>query len=402
MSDNVDLSKPVVIAPDTYWVGQCEGSLLERNIFLRVFKKNGQALVNLLVDPGPPADLIVLANKVGAVAGELRNVNLVFANHQDPDVAFNAGYLQKLNPNLTVVCSEDTWRLIRFYGLNPKRYYAVERFKNLSMQLATGHELRFVPTPFCHFRGATMIYDPETRVLFTGDLLGGLTYLPSFFATEQSWEGMKAFHQIYMPTQEALALAVRSIRALDPAPVLIAPQHGSLITADWIPYFLERLERLPVGLNLLLDSHQKENYLAAMNELLMELARTLGSTPIGEAIRILGSDDSISSVIQADATGVRDIKVDLRTAIEIFTQQLARLLPGQGPAIGDGGGQGAARAEHPAAGEHAAGVDGEPGLRAAAGVSFRQSPRSQSSNGLRSPRAGSPSFPASHRRSVRS
>jgi flavorubredoxin len=323
----------VEIAADTYWVGQREGSLLERNIYLRVFKQNGKALVNMLVDPGPPADLMTLAKKVGAIAGNLRNVNLVFANHQDPDVAFNSAYLQKLNPNLTVVCSEDTWRLIRFYDLNPKRYYAVERFNNLQLKLATGHELRFVPTPFCHFRGATMVYDPETRILYTGDLLGGLSYVPSFFATEQSWEGMKAFHQIYMPTQEALALAVRNIRALDPAPLMLAPQHGSLISADWIPYFLDRIENLPVGLNLLLDAQQKENYLAAMNELLMELGRALGAGPIGEAIRVFSADNSISSVIQADATGIRDIKIDPRTAIEIFTQKLARLLPDQGPII---------------------------------------------------------------------
>ena len=39
----------------------------------------------------------------------------------------------------------------------------------------TGHRLIPVPTPYCHFRGAVMLYDPETRVLFSGDLLGGIT-----------------------------------------------------------------------------------------------------------------------------------------------------------------------------------------------------------------------------------
>jgi len=329
----VDFDQPLVIAEGTYWVGRRENTLLERNIFLRVFSKEGSGDVSMLIDPGPPADLMALAKKVAAVAGNLRNVNLVYVNHQDPDVSYNAAYLQKLNPNLTVVCSEDTWRLIRFYDLDPKRYFAVERFKRNAVKLATGHQLRFVPTPFCHFRGATMLYDVETRILYTGDLFGGLSYVPSFWADERSWEGIKAFHQIYMPTQEALALAVRSIRELDPAPTMLAPQHGSIISGDYIPYFLDRLERLPVGLNLLLDSQQKENYIAAMNELLLELAGAVGAEPIANAMRIFGADATISSVIQADATGIRDVKIDPRTAIEIFLSQLTGLLPQQDSSV---------------------------------------------------------------------
>jgi flavorubredoxin len=323
----IDFKAPLQIAEGTYWVGRRENTLLERNIFLRVFSKDGQGVVNLLIDPGPPADLMDLAKKVAAVTGSLRNVNLVFANHQDPDVSYNAAYLQKLNPKLTVVCSEDTWRLIRFYDLDPKRFYAVERFKRESMNLATGHQLRFVPTPFCHFRGATMLYDIETRILYTGDLFGGLSYMPGFWADERSWEGIKAFHQIYMPTQEALALAVRSIRALDPPPLILAPQHGGIISADFIPYFLERLENLPVGLNLLRDSRQKANYIAAMNELLLELGRSLGSEPIARAMKVFEADATVSSILSADSTGIRDVKIDPSTAIDIFLAQLTAQLP---------------------------------------------------------------------------
>lgn len=324
-----DLNGPLEISADTWWVGRREGSLLERNIFLRSFRQNGKPVVNMLIDPGPPADLMTLTKKVGQVIGNLRNVNLVFANHQDPDVAYNAGYLQKLNPNISVVCSEDTWRLIRFYDLDPKRYYATERFKRQALNLTTGHELRFVPTPFCHFRGATMLYDLESRILFTGDLFGGLSYVPELWADERHWEGMKAFHQIYMPVQEAMALAVRSIRALDPKPVMLAPQHGALITGQWIDFFLDRLENLPVGLNLLLDSQQKDNYLAAMNELLMELSRGVGAGPIAQAMKVFGEDNSISSVIHADAKGVRDIRIDPSTAIDIFIRRLHELIPEQ-------------------------------------------------------------------------
>lgn len=327
MNPETDVSQPVQIATGTYWVGRRENTLLERNIYLRSFAMPGRQSIQLLIDPGPPADLLALSENVASLIDGLHNIDLVYANHQDPDVVYNAAYLQKLNPALTVVCSEDTWRLIQFYGLDPKRHYAVERFKGLALKLATGHELRFVPTPFCHFRGATMLYDVEARVLYTGDLFGGLSYLPSFWATERSWEGVKAFHQIYMPTHEALALAVRSIRALEPAPVLLAPQHGSLIPAPLIPYFLDRLESLPVGLNLLLDSRSKANYLAAMNELLVELGDSLGAEAIAYAMKVFESDGTISNVLTADATGIREVRIDPATAIEIFLTHITRVLP---------------------------------------------------------------------------
>ena len=117
-----------------------------------------------------------------------------------------------------------------------------------------------------------MMYDHETRILYTGDLFGGLSYQPDLYAGENYWEGMKAFHQIYMPTQEAISLAIKNIRALDPQPLVIAPQHGSLITGEWIEHYLKKLGMLPVGLNLLIESQNKENYIAAMNEMLLELS----------------------------------------------------------------------------------------------------------------------------------
>jgi flavorubredoxin len=38
-----------------------------------------------------------------------------------------------------------------------------------------------------------MIYDHETRILYTGDLFGGLSYKSDLYADESSWDGMKTF-----------------------------------------------------------------------------------------------------------------------------------------------------------------------------------------------------------------
>ncbi len=323
---NADLDKPVEIAPNTYWVGRRDDTLLERNIYLRIFK-NGDKTINLLIDPGPPEDLTPLVKKLSSLIGGIRNLNIMFLNHQDPDVSYNSGHLQKLNPNCVVLCSEDSWRLAKFYGLDPKKYKAVESFKDMSVVLSTGHKIRFVPTPYCHFRGAVMLYDEETGVLFSGDFLGGLSFKPDLYATEDTWDGVATFHQIYMPSQAALKHAVSNIRELKKTPGIIAPQHGSILIGDLVSSFLGKIENLEVGLDLFLKDHNKKNYISALNELLAEFSQIVDSTIIPKALSAFRADGSFPNAITVGENGVTDIKVDAQYAIEIFLRELREMTP---------------------------------------------------------------------------
>jgi glyoxylase-like metal-dependent hydrolase (beta-lactamase superfamily II) len=321
-----DLDKPVEIAPGTYWVGRREDTLLERNIYLRVFS-NGGKTVNLLIDPGPPEDLTPLVKKLSSVIGGIRNLHVMFLNHQDPDVSYNSGHLQKLNPNCIVLCSEDSWRLVKFYGLDPSKYKAVESFKNMKVTLSTGHTLRFIPTPYCHFRGAVMLFDEETGVLFSGDFLGGLSFKQDLYASSESWDGIATFHQIYMPSQGALKHAVNNIREMKNAPSIVAPQHGSIITGELVQDFLGRVENLEVGLDLFLKDHTKKNYVAALNELLAEFSQIVDSSIIPRALSAFMSDGSFPNAITLGESGVTDIKVDAQYAVEIFLRELRQQTP---------------------------------------------------------------------------
>lgn len=317
-----NFKEPIAIGTNSYWVGNREGSLLERNIYLRVFRGKGTT-VNLIIDPGPPSDFLILTEKANKIIGDLKDVDLAFVNHHDPDGAYNVSYLQQKNLDLTVLCSEETWNLIKFYDLNSQRFRAVESFENHTLQLATGHILSFIPSPFCHSRGAVMLYDHETRILYTGDLFSGLSYVKDFYADDRHWEGLKTFHQIYMPTREALKLAIGNIRALDPLPLMFAPQHGSVIIRPWINYYLERVESLSVGINLLTNSSQKDNYIAALNQLLLELSHILSPAKIVSALRVFQGDGSFSNMIHVDSRrGIIDINTDPPNALTIFLNSI--------------------------------------------------------------------------------
>ena len=131
-------------------------------------------------------------------------------------------------------------------------------------------------------------YDLEIRTLYSGDLFGGLNQLGRvhMIAQEGDWAGIAQFHQIYMPTREALRYAVRQIRALDPPVEVIAPQHGYVITEGLVPLFLDRMHELLVGLDLL-AAELDEIYLEGYREV---LASDLGMC----ALQTMGRDEVIS------------------------------------------------------------------------------------------------------------
>ncbi|MGB9857710.1 MAG: MBL fold metallo-hydrolase [Dictyoglomaceae bacterium] len=242
------------------------------NSYLLILSNEGNK-VNILIDPTPLMYFNDLILSLKDLIGGAENLNIVYVNHQDPDLTSSVPALMNISPNSILITSEDTWRLIRSYGLDQERFQAIEYFPNKKLILRTGHSFQFIPTPFCHFRGAWMLYYPTKRVLFSGDLMGGVITKKKddIYANEDSWEGIKIFHQIYIPSKEALKFAVDRIGRLDPLPEIILPQHGDLIKGNLILEFLKRLNDLEVGLEHILKQEKEETlYLYAFNEILQK------------------------------------------------------------------------------------------------------------------------------------
>lgn len=304
-----DPLSPVEIAPGTFWVGKRDPkSIFHSNPYLRVFDgvdtlTQQPIQFNILIDPGSSSDVAVVSGKVAAVIGNVSRLSAIFINHQDPDVGSSAPMLTARHaPRASVLCSEDTWRLIVHTGLSRDRFVATDRYAN-GIKLPTLHTIIPVPSPFCHFRGAVMMYDPQTRVLFSGDLFGGLTPegVEGIEADLSDWAGMRAFHQLYMPATAALARAVKAIRKLDPPVEVIAPQHGRIIRGPLIAEYLDRIEKLPVGLDILDDD---EDSLLAWNHVLQRvliLAREILG-PVAEAH--IAEDAVLADTLRFEPGGV--------------------------------------------------------------------------------------------------
>jgi eukaryotic-like serine/threonine-protein kinase len=309
-SDRPEIISPVEIAPDTFWVGKRDPkSIFHANPYLRIFRPRKESGAtspfHLLVDPGSSSDFAVVSSKIGTLIGGMNKISTLFINHQDPDVGSSASVIcAKYAPQASIVCSESTWRLIVHFNLPPERFIDTARFPR-GFDVPTGQTLLPVPSPFCHFRGAVMLYDLETRVLFTGDLFGGLTPLEArgLWADESDWAGMRAFHQTYMPTNRVLTRAMESIRQLDPPVEIIAPQHGRLLRGSFIPLFMDRLARLPVGLDILDDVMDDETK-AAWNTVLRRVLRTARMVLGDDAYQSLSENAELRGTLKFDGEHV--------------------------------------------------------------------------------------------------
>ena len=292
----------VKIAEGTYWVGKRPSDeIFFANPYLRTSsgQSPGDSDFNLLIDPGSSKDFSVVQSKVSQVIGSVKNVDSVFINHQDPDVGSSVGLmLGRYTPDAHVLCTEDTWRLVHYYNIPRKRFVPLEKYPD-GIKLPSGDVVLPVPSPFCHFVGAMMLYDPNTRVLFSGDLFGGLTDrgATGLYADESDWTGMRAFHQIYMPTKTAVQNAIDNIRALDPPVKTIAPQHGRVIAGDYVQEFMERLYDLPVGLDILDDRNASDEELQAWTTVLSRVA-DVARTALGDRVEeVLANDPNLSGHI---------------------------------------------------------------------------------------------------------
>lgn len=320
--------KVVEIIKDLYLIRTPELPFVA-NSYLLTLSNNGDK-INILIDPSPLMYFNDLILTLKDLIGGVENLNIVYINHQDPDLSSSLPGIMSLSPNSMLITSEDTWRLVRSYGIDKERYQAVEYFPNKKIILRTGHTFQFIPTPFCHFRGAWMIYYSTKKVLFSGDLLGGVITKKTddIYADKDSWEGIKIFHQIYIPSREALRFAVDRIGRLDPIPEIILPQHGDLIRGDLIVEFLRKLNDLEVGLEHILAQEKKEStYLYAFNELLRMEKERFGEKYVMEKLERINSSPFFPEIVHFESGVALDFRISPVSAIGLlyksFTEDLS-------------------------------------------------------------------------------
>jgi len=297
-----------------------------RNIYFKRFTNESGKAVNMIMDPGTKTDLPNLLATSKRLFGGIQNTHLIFLSHQDPDLTSVVPVLMATAPKAKIIASIDTWRLLKMYGGIPeKRFIAIEDFKSDVLNIkATGHKIKFVSARYCHFRGAMMFFDYETNILFTGDFSGGVDTRKGdgFYATEESWDGISLFHQIYMPTNVAIKETIDRITLLSPMPEIIAPQHGDVIKGALVTDFLSRLYDLEVGIDLIhRKDPAKELAILAINAYLDQVKEIYKAFYI-KLLTSLKKSSNFTSTFIFTGDSITDLKLTTSDALRIIWDKI--------------------------------------------------------------------------------
>jgi len=225
----VDYNRPIKISEHVFWVGALDRrDTFQCNSYLICHDQQG-----IIIDPGSVLYFDNLVRKVSEVM-PLKHISHVVIQHQDPDVCGNIAMLMGTlkeagNDSCRVIAHKRTSVLVRHYGGDVQFQYS-DALPGGRLMIPEGPLLEFIHTPYLHAPGAIATYYEEDKVLFSGDIFGGMTENWALFAGERYFDEISSFHRDYMPAKEILLYAMTRFEDRDIE--LIAPQHGSILDRE--------------------------------------------------------------------------------------------------------------------------------------------------------------------------
>ncbi|APR84907.1 CDP-abequose synthase [Minicystis rosea] len=223
------------------------GGAVQANQHLVIHNRTG-----MILDPGGHK---VYSKVLGETTSVLAGGTLehIFLSHQDPDiVAAVNGWL--MTTDATAWSSELWIRFIPHFGVDALVANRLHGIPDAGMTFDLGGaKLYALPAHFLHSCGNFHLYDPTSKILYSGDLGASLEMgYREVTDFDAHIPYMLGFHRRYMASNKVLSAWVRMVRQLDIE--IIAPQHGALFRGrEMVSRFLDFCEGLECGIDLMLD-----------------------------------------------------------------------------------------------------------------------------------------------------
>ncbi|WP_420548814.1 MBL fold metallo-hydrolase [Curvivirga sp.] len=220
---------------------QKSDSIIDTNQYM--VKSHGKAI---LLDPG---GIELFAPMLVAVSDHvpIEDITHLFASHQDPDIISSLGLWDKALPGATLHAPWLWEGFIKHFGCESIIYDPLpDQGKSIHLE---GLELQFIPAHYLHSSGNFSVYDPEAKILMSGDIGAALleSEAPMFVEDFEAHKAkMKLFHQRWMPSNTAKNQWIERVRKLEID--MMAPQHGGIFRGDDVKRFLDWFEDLEVGI----------------------------------------------------------------------------------------------------------------------------------------------------------
>jgi len=216
------------------------GHVIDTNEYLIVH--DGDAI---LTDPGGTEIFPAVFAAISATFDTSR-ISRVFASHQDPDVISSLALWLHFNPQIKCHLSWLWQTFIPHFGGAEDTFCPIP--DEGRMLHVGGAELAAVPAHYLHSSGNFHLYDPEARLLFSGDV--GAALLPAtsgLFVTDfdSHIRHAEGFHRRWMGSNEAKLAWCEHVSALQIE--LLCPQHGAIYRGKDVARFIQWFAELEVG-----------------------------------------------------------------------------------------------------------------------------------------------------------
>ncbi len=211
----------------------------------------------LLLDPGGDLTYTPLSLELSKHI-PVQDLTYIFASHQDPDIIAS---LDKwlLHTRARVICSKLWARFLPHLTANYlaishgiSTYDRIIALPDRGQKFPLGKcQLKAIPAHFLHSVGNFQLYDPVSKILFSGDMGASMVDdadpVRDFASHVPSMEG---FHRRYMASNKVARLWAQMVRGMDVE--MIVPQHGRpFVGKEMISAFLYWIEGLECGIDLM-------------------------------------------------------------------------------------------------------------------------------------------------------
>ncbi|MBI4820595.1 MAG: hemerythrin domain-containing protein [Deltaproteobacteria bacterium] len=220
------------------------GLSVQANVYLIIRGRAG-----IILDPGGPKVYpnVFEETRANLGGGHLRHI---FLSHQDPDIGTSLNSWL-MDTGATAWVSRLWTRFLPHFGIDRLLADRLRPIPDEGMVLDfEGADIVFVPAHFLHSPGNFQLYDPVSKILFSGDL-GASVGVDDLQVTDFDAHvpQMIGFHKRYMASGRSLRAWAKMVRELDIR--MIAPQHGAIFEGEsLVSKFIDWCENLETGTDL--------------------------------------------------------------------------------------------------------------------------------------------------------
>lgn len=242
----IDLSQPIEIAEGFYWVGvSSEYGIIQKNAYLRIYEGNGIKLPVLINTFGTQEYPLIRA-KLEQITGTIDALRAVIVFGSNLGEASGLVNLLQANPRAFVITSVGIAVALASIGIPINRIRTIETFPNHTLKLATGHSLKFIPVPYMPEKSSFMLFEGNTRRLFTGKFLSSLCTQYELNPLEGgAVEDVLIYTSQMAPDRASLKRALEALSK--ELPSSIYPAFGNpLLSVEKIEGLINRLQVMPL------------------------------------------------------------------------------------------------------------------------------------------------------------